>query len=90
MADKIAELRDKWSNLYPARLNEGNGDGSLIGAAYIIARSACSDIPALLDVVEAARKVLLGPCRHSHPTTACSKCDLRAALAALDGADRAR
>lgn len=90
MPDRLTELRDKWTRLYPKRLAEGDGDGSLFGAAYIIARSACSDIPALLDVAEAAREVGLETvCLLDPPCGGCRACNFRTALARLDGADGA-
>ena len=53
--EAIAELRSKWER-YADRLREGDGGGSLVGAAYIIAKTAVADIPALLAALEAAQK----------------------------------
>jgi hypothetical protein len=55
----LKELREKWDR-YDARLSagDGDGDGSLVGASFIIARSGVTDVRALLDrctAAEAAR-----------------------------------
>jgi hypothetical protein len=49
----LAEMRAKWET-FAARLQEGDEGGSLFGAAYIIARSGCTDIIELLDLLEGA------------------------------------
>ena len=51
-----AELRSKWA-AYGARLREGDGvTGSLMGAAFIIARSGCTDVSLLADRIEELEK----------------------------------
>ena len=44
--------------MYQARLQEGDGDGSLVGALYIIAKSGFSDIASLLAALAAAEAVV--------------------------------
>ena len=52
-----AELRSKWA-AYGARLREGDGvTGSLMGAAFIIARSGCTDVSLLADRIETLEKL---------------------------------
>jgi hypothetical protein len=43
--------RDKWAT-YDARLKEGDGNGSLMGACFIIAKSGVTDIYALCDRID--------------------------------------
>lgn len=49
----LAEMRAKWLR-YGERLGESHGDGSIIGAAYIIAKSGVTDMLELLDLLEGA------------------------------------
>ena len=49
----LAEMRAKWER-YGARLKEGDADGSLVGAAFIIAKSGVTDMLELLDVLDGA------------------------------------
>lgn len=49
----LVEMRAKWEG-YGERLSEGDGNGSLLGASYIIARTAVTDILELLDLLEGA------------------------------------
>lgn len=46
------EMRRKWAG-YQSRMDEGDGGGSLLGALYIIGRSAVTDIGALCDWIDA-------------------------------------
>ena len=48
---KIDEVRAKWER-FNARLQEGDGDGSLMGAAFIIARSGVTDVRRLCDEID--------------------------------------
>ena len=50
-------MRSKW-NRYDQRLREDDGDGSLVGASFIIAKSGVTDVRALLDRLDAAEKAL--------------------------------
>lgn len=50
----LADLRRKWAT-YEKLLMEPEGDGSMLGRYFIIARSACTDIPKLLDALEGAK-----------------------------------
>ena len=47
-------MRRKWER-YGKRLQEDDGDGSLIGAPFIIAESGVTDVLALLAAVERVR-----------------------------------
>ncbi len=49
----LREMRAKWER-YAERLTTGDEGGSLIGAAYIIARSGVTDVLQLLDLIDAA------------------------------------
>lgn len=50
----LAEMRAKWER-FDARLREGDGvEGSLMGASFIIARSAVTDVNELLDILDRA------------------------------------
>lgn len=49
----LAAMRTKWE-AYRDRMDEGDNGGSIIGAAYIIARSGVSDMLELLDLLEGA------------------------------------
>ena len=49
-------------SMYDSRMEEGDGDGSLIGATFIIAKARGADIRALLEIAKAAR-TLVGPDR---------------------------
>lgn len=67
---ELDDLKEKW-RAYALRMEEGETDGgSIIGAAYIIARSAVTDVAMLVDeldrlalVAEKAR----GLVRTAHP-----------------------
>lgn len=61
---------DEWA-LFAARLQEGDGGGSLAGAAFIIASTACSDVPGLLEAVERLQEIeteARGLVRTAHPS----------------------
>jgi hypothetical protein len=49
----LAEMRAKWRT-YSELLGQPEGDGSLLGRLYIIARTAVTDIDELLDLLEGA------------------------------------
>jgi len=49
----LAKMRAKWER-YGERLREGDNDGSLMGAAFIIARSGVTDMLELLDLLAGA------------------------------------
>ena len=51
IVEEIAEMQTKWKR-YNARLHEGDGEGSLAGASYLIAISAVSDIARLIAIIE--------------------------------------
>lgn len=53
-----SEEKAKWVR-YGERLKDGDGDGSLIGASFIIAKTAVTEMPLALAVVEAAREYRL-------------------------------
>ena len=50
----LAEMRAKWER-FDARLREGDDvEGSLMGASFLIARSAVTDVNELLDILDRA------------------------------------
>jgi hypothetical protein len=49
----LAEMRAKWER-YGAMLTEPEGEGSMLGRTFIIARSGVTDMLALLDLLEGA------------------------------------
>ena len=65
----LEEMRHKWER-YGERLKEGDGDGSLVGASYIIATLAATDIPLLLDELKRLQEIercAAGVVRTAHP-----------------------
>lgn len=51
------QLRPTWT-AYAARMEEGDGEGSIVGASFIIAKSAPPTVIALLDALAAQQKVV--------------------------------
>jgi hypothetical protein len=58
--------RDKWAT-YDARLKEGDGNGSLMGACFIIAKSGVTDINALCDRIDALERLADGSSVYRSP-----------------------
>lgn len=50
--NEVVDMRAKWER-YDARLKEVDGNGSIVGAAFIIAKTGVTDILAILDKMEA-------------------------------------
>jgi len=58
---QLSELREKWAR-YEQRLSSDDGEGSLLGAAFIIAKTAITDINTLLAENERLRAALRQAC----------------------------
>jgi hypothetical protein len=49
----LREMRQKWNN-YGELLNEPEGDGSILGRSFIIAKCGVTDVLKLLDFIDTA------------------------------------
>jgi hypothetical protein len=89
VSELFQELRAKWQR-YGARLARDDGDGSLVGAAFIIAKTGVTDVEVLLAEVtrlqaklDAVRALALDALDvHGHTTNA--EWYAKQILAALD------
>ena len=49
----LADMRAKWED-YRDRMSQADGEGSIVGASFIIAKTACTDMLELLDLLDGA------------------------------------